>query len=659
MTGRNTGGGRLPHSNQNMNGRGRSNGGRNTGTAGRSGSRPPAGRHPNGRTPQGGRQGMANGRGTHCARPSHTTGGGSNPTTHPANSSPSNRDAHQLTNSTTSTPGAGTQGGRFFDPTNKNVTYSIPGFTTAAELLKTLSPPPHDKNKQAPAAAKLVTPPGKPPSTGAAKLPDNNSANNGDASGQPTSSQQGDEFGPFELTDSQAKAISEAEELELKKAAEKDNETTADTGADPTKIVDLSNESDDTKPPPRRIHYSAFPIPAEEYKFSPQTHQEPPQPFIDKMNKELNFHEVIKTLEPKAQMTLKMKAFRAQMQGISLIIDSAKTSFVKLDAIPNYVYKSVNIQPKFYIPAGAEFYPDSLLPVYKVLEDALADAAATFRLEASTIIHRTHELKLFQLRLDRVNLFLRHLVEELGQYHAAVYRAMNPPKTSDGNSNLSNISIAKKGIRRVIDLLDKEMLEYLDINRVKLGQVFESTYKDNVIPKLSATDHRTADFVTHTALSYIKAATCAHYKKRVTDTTTSAAMASVAADMERKEATNAMTDVQKAIAAQAELLPKDPKTLKDFITRTVDSLHKERETREQSERKRPSKATQKQTPPQKKARTHPKGKTVGKTPPTAPTKGVAKAQHGKKRPPQPAANKHKQPKPDRRRSKTKKSQQKK
>jgi hypothetical protein len=102
------------------------------------------------------------------------------------------------------------------------------------------------------------------------------------------------------------------------------------------------------------------------------------------------------------------------------------------------------------------------------------------------------------------------LVTELGQYHAAVHWALTPlphataPQNATPPSTLSNLSIAKKAVHNLLDYLDLEILQYLDINRSKLVEIYISKYEIDKIPKLSNDDHKTVGFVTKALASYLK-----------------------------------------------------------------------------------------------------------------------------------------------------------
>ena len=202
------------------------------------------------------------------------------------------------------------------------------------------------------------------------------------------------------------------------------------------------------------------------------------------------------------------------------------------------------------------------------------------------------------------------------------------------------------------------MLEYLDINRDKLVELFEEAYDLKSIPKLSKEDNLTAVFVAKSIISYVKAATCLYYKNKTAAEDRSTAATVIAAKMEKAKASKAMAAVQQAITNQTDDIPKDMKTLKDVINRAIDSRN--------NEKKRPADKPA-ATPQSKKKRIPPKDKAAEKTPTVSKPKGQGQAAKPKanpgtdkktnqqKQPKQGATTQQKQPKPDRCRSKTKKT----
>ena len=99
------------------------------------------------------------------------------------------------------------------------------------------------------------------------------------------------------------------------------------------------------------------------------------------------------------------------------------------------------------------------------------------------------------------------------QFHIGYHRELNrdkhqrdlqpPPKPP--------LQLAIKAIHRVLELLDREMLEYLDINRDILLQTFLSEHRTTPRTELNALDGEAVDCAISITLGYIKAITITHY----------------------------------------------------------------------------------------------------------------------------------------------------
>jgi hypothetical protein len=423
-----------------------------------------------------------------------------------------------------------------------------------------------------------------------------------------------DEFGaPPVLSPSTAEKIDAASKQAI-------DATTTDTAKPRSFDLTDSTDGDDSGKPP----HNPFFIPEDKFRFNRSDNQEASTWALKKLNNESDLNKVAKTLAPQAQMLTKVTSLQREMHGATMAYTNAVRNFKTIEADNDFVHKCVRVNPLYHIPSGADRYPLTFLPLYKNVQDSLADSADKFRKEATAIIHKGHRAYCLQLKLDRVKLLFHHLIHELGQFHAAMYRALhlnpNPPqKPGDG---LDDVTIATKAVRQLLIHVDLELLEYLDMNRSNLIEIFENEYPQ-AIPKLCTYDHDTAASVTKkTILSYLKPATCLHYRKQLETGLKTAALAAVTAKMEHAKATAALAATEAALQKQADALPKDAKTLHDVVIKTVDKRLQQRahgksgnNKTTHSDKKRPSTALHKPPSNNKRPKTNPKTPAIEESPP--------------------------------------------
>jgi hypothetical protein len=338
---------------------------------------------------------------------------------------------------------------------------------------------------------------------------------------------------------------------------------------DDDKNVETTSTNDGQDDLQKKPAADPYYVPTRTYRFKRSKNEEPAQWALDLQNTETTFTEVIKTLTPQEHFHPKLTNLRKAMQGISLAFDKATRSYNRIHENKDFVHKCVDIHPKYEIPFGAELnYPDTLFPIYEQINAALAAKAATFRKEATELIHMGHRTICFQFRLDRIHLLFTHLVSEIGQYHAAWIRAAELSPAAASSTNLSDEEIATTGVHSLLTLIDLEMLSYLDINRAQLIQLFEQRYTITPLENLLPRDKTAAEYVTKTILSYIKIITCNHFKGKLQRAKLTAAKALVTAKMENAQAKGAMAATDAAIKSQP--LPPTAKILNDAITEVVD-----------------------------------------------------------------------------------------
>jgi hypothetical protein len=312
-------------------------------------------------------------------------------------------------------------------------------------------------------------------------------------------------------------------------------------------------------------------LPFKQFSYEPTANKEAKQWAVDKQNEELAFSEAIKPLVPLEQLKPKLINFRNAMHGASTTIDKSTKSYQWVTDQPDYTHKCVDVKPVFQLPFGADKYPSTFMKLYTHINSQLEAKAAKFRNEATELIHKGHGIMCLQYKLDRIHIMFTHLIYEIGQYHAAYYRARNPDKDprDDPNKVPSDIDIAITGVHTLLSSIDLDVLEYLDVNRDKLHDIFKERFQPTPAADIKhCPDVRASSYVTNTILGYIKSATVAHYNAKTTKNQEVLARACVAAKMEKNQASDAMAATDKAITAAT--LPTSNKTLTDAINHVVD-----------------------------------------------------------------------------------------
>jgi hypothetical protein len=421
-----------------------------------------------------------------------------------------------------------------------------------------------------------------------------------------SSNKNDDPYSPLELTPKTASKLdAEANKLLGNPKGNQDDRTP----------IDLSTkESDNTGPPDGKLPHDPFFVPDAKFRFNKKTSQQASKWALDRTGAK-PFEEAIQTLTPQAQMKQKVTQFRNDMNRLTMAFTNATNNYHSVNKDKDFVHSCVRISPVYHIPTGAENYPKTFLPLYQQVESSLAACADRFRKEATAIIHKGHRASCLQLKLDRVRTMFHHLIVELGQYHSAMYRALHPdPLQASSHNCVSDITLATKAVKQLIGHFDLEFLEYLDMNRSNLTEIFDGEY-NQITPKLSLNDSNTVTHVVTTILGYLKPATCLHYRKRLEENLRAAALANVAAKMEYASATAALQATEKALKTQADDLPKDNKSLRDVVTSVVDQRLKTHSQSHPKRRHHPSDTSQpKQETSTKKQKPNPKAAAVGKNP---------------------------------------------
>jgi hypothetical protein len=169
---------------------------------------------------------------------------------------------------------------------------------------------------------------------------------------------------------------------------------------------------------------------------------------------------VIKPLIPLEQLKPKLINLRKAMQGASVTMDKAAASFKWVQDQPHHTHKCGDIRPVFQVPFGATNYPDSFKRLHEHINTQLEAKADTFRKEATDLIHKGHGIMCLQYKLDRINILFTHIVDEIGQYHTAYYRARftDPTDKRDHKTIPNDKAITITAIHTLLLHLDLDVL---------------------------------------------------------------------------------------------------------------------------------------------------------------------------------------------------------
>jgi len=278
-------------------------------------------------------------------------------------------------------------------------------------------------------------------------------------------------------------------------------------------------------------------------------------------NKATNLDKATETLDPHEHFYKKIRTMQNTMKGLTLAFEGTKKALAKVDGTQDFIYKSVNIKPAYNKPSEATRYP-AINPIFDALTSEFDTLTANYRKEASKILTSAQRTKLFMLRLERVNILLNtHLTKILGPLHVLCYRTFNKIVTTE--TSPTNHDLAVVGVRRLLDKLDLEMLEYLDTNRAPLIADYEAAHTPTSYTTLTETDQATADYVTDTILGYLKPATCCKHNELSAEQQLAQDRAKIIATIESTDAALATTATDKAITAAD--VPKDMTTLQRVI----------------------------------------------------------------------------------------------
>jgi hypothetical protein len=292
------------------------------------------------------------------------------------------------------------------------------------------------------------------------------------------------------------------------------------------------------------------------------------------LNREANLDKATETLIPRKHLTDQVYKLRKTMHDASLQYNKAIASYNYFVGKPDIPRKCVKLKPTFIKPNGLEAYPSTLKPMFDKLTDDFDTFTASYKRGASAIIHKGQQITCFKNRLDRVRLLSSQLIHEFGVAHIEFYKVkyqedvMQPFRPSvDPTQEATKLAIL--AVHNLWTRIDLSMLEYLDINRDKLIEVFDECYKPADTNTLSAHDKEAIKFAADTILSYIKPATCLYSQEKMTVATESSVEKTLATTLAARATKRATAAVAAAID-QADV-PKDYPTLHKIIQTVIKS----------------------------------------------------------------------------------------
>ena len=286
------------------------------------------------------------------------------------------------------------------------------------------------------------------------------------------------------------------------------------------------------------------------------------------------------------------KALTKAMEELSTEFDKQRTSIYVRESIPSKPHKSTMTKITFTRPHTAPNFPD-LHPAYDQLTRDLNAMNLINHTIGTRLITQGQRIHLFQLRLERVNQLLQALIHTFGPIHATYFRKRHSNSRSlpQGPNPKPPHELAIRAVRYLINKFDRELLQYLDINRTTLNDYFCSQHPNpnpqgTPLYDLSPLDKATYYHIIRCMRGYIKTFTCIPYHKKLQADLNKTALEGTAAFIERKQAREATEATSKAIKQASGRYPQTPKLLEDTIINTLEKHQKAKTRKENNHRKR-------------------------------------------------------------------------
>jgi hypothetical protein len=152
-----------------------------------------------------------------------------------------------------------------------------------------------------------------------------------------------------------------------------------------------------------------------------------------------------------------------------------------------------------------------------------------------------------------------------------------------------SLGLAIVAVYNLLRKFDLELLQYLDINREQLLQVYLSQHTPIEYTSLNKLDREAVDSAMSDMLGYIKVITCVHHQEKQVIHRQRSAESEVIAEMEEAQARTSMTAINDSIKQNAATLPKDNQQLGDAVNKIVD--HRDAHVAKRKARQQKAKAT--------------------------------------------------------------------
>ena len=351
------------------------------------------------------------------------------------------------------------------------------------------------------------------------------------------------------------------------------------------------------------------------------------------LDKETDLDKAVETLIPQEDLIHTIKNLRNTMNGASIQCRKAITSYDHFDSKPDLLRRSIDIHPTLILPHGLEVYPTTLKPIFNIITAHFDANVANFKKVANDAIHKNQQFTVLKYKVDRFRIFTSQLIHNPCITHIEYYQMTHPVSTTQTTEDTTPApdlaTLATHATHQLLKRIDLQMLEYLDINRDKLLELFIATHKPGSEANLSEDNKRAIDFAATTMLGYIKPATCLYLKAKDDISTDSKVKATLSANMKARLALRTTAAVNEAITEAN--LPKDDKTFRESVTSIVIDLKNTEKQKRLQQKKEKTKPKPKPSKPDKTGTQKDKAK-----------KGTtAKAKHPKPSPKEAGARKHK------------------
>ena len=348
-----------------------------------------------------------------------------------------------------------------------------------------------------------------------------------------------------------------------------------------------------------------------------------------KLDEYKTLEEAIPKLYTQDELEAKMKPILHEIRGLmqqkSLEIDKLSRHAGKLDKKPNFVHKSVNVKASFYIHPEAH----KIAPINEVAKQIKSDLEADneeYKKKGTKHINQGIKLSVFLLEILKVQFFYKQIVLRVAPPTISLFKKLKKDHYTKHQDRLPRDKnlLSEMALWHVIQRLDKPLLAYFHLNRSYMEKLFFQDYKPKIkSEELNELDKFAVIDARDTILRLIKPVTVNHHASKRVDYAIKNATAQVVAELEKTEASDAVTAINQAIKTASPSLPKDNTTLKKAVRVVVQEdkeADRKKAAKKQKNRKRTPPTTTAQPDP-KRTKTSPKGNGAANQPAASQTNG--------------------------------------